>query len=305
MVDEDFCLKWNDHHSVFFSVAQELLQQGTLADVTLATGKSSFPAHRLVLSVCSSFFRSIFSARDLSAAQSYFVYLKDVSAEHLEMLLSYMYRGEINCAESELVRFLATARSLGIKGLSEVGEESQSCDDIHPQPKKKAKVSGKRKREEFILGDQEPAHQRDKNVPKEASSPQLVVPKIERVVGRVEIDAEYQGKQEKGQLGAEVEGAHNSLGETLECPYCPKVLPSSFALKRHAITHEKKRFKCEICEKLLSRKDNLMAHKRNVHGHLFESGTQDPVEHHVALEPDEGSRSLDEQLPHSNSAARL
>ena len=133
MVDEDFCLKWNDHHSVFFSVAQELLQQvfffhkgwfkfcfqllwqrsvlqGTLADVTLATGKSSFPAHRLVLSVCSSFFRSIFSARDPSAAQSYFVYLKDVSAKHLEMLLSYMYRGEINCAESELVRFLATAR---------------------------------------------------------------------------------------------------------------------------------------------------------------------------------------------------
>ena len=27
MVDEDFCLKWNDHHSVFFSVAEELLQQ--------------------------------------------------------------------------------------------------------------------------------------------------------------------------------------------------------------------------------------------------------------------------------------
>ena len=89
---------------------QQSVLQGTLADVTLATGKSSFPAHRLVLSVCSSFFRSIFSKRDLSAAQSYFVYLKDVSAEHLEMLLSYMYRGEINCAESELVRFLATAR---------------------------------------------------------------------------------------------------------------------------------------------------------------------------------------------------
>ena len=83
--------------------------QGTLADVTLATGKSSFPAHRLVLSVCSSFFRNLFSKRDLSA-QSYFVYLKDVSEEHLEMLLNYMYRGEINCAESELLRFLATAR---------------------------------------------------------------------------------------------------------------------------------------------------------------------------------------------------
>jgi len=297
MVGEDFCLKWNDHHSVFFSVAQELLQQGTLADVTLATGKSSFPAHRLVLSVCSSFFRSIFSKRDLSAAQSYFVYLKDVSAEHLEMLLSYMYRGEINCAESELVRFLATARGLGIKGLSEVGEESQSCDDFYPPPKKKGKVGGKRKREEFILGDQEPTLQRDKKqnqVPKKASSPPLVVPpKIEEVVGGVEIGAEYQGTQDKRQLGAEVEGAHNSLGETLECPYCPKVLASSFALKRHAITHEKKRFKCDICEKLLSRKDNLLAHKRNVHGHVFESGTHEPlskdttVEHHDSLESDD------------------
>jgi len=300
MVDEDFCLKWNDHHSVFFSVAQELLQQGTLADVTLAAGKSSFPAHRLVLSICSSFFRSIFSKRDLSAAQSYFVYLKDVSAEHLEMLLSYMYRGEINCAESELLRFLATARGLGIKGLSEVEEESQSCEDPHPPPKKKTKLGGKRKREEFILGDQEPTHQRDKKqVSKEA--PQLVVPKIGVVVGEVESGAENQGKQEKGQLGAEVERAHNSLGETLECPYCPKVFASSFGLRRHAITHEKKRFKCEICEKLLSRKDNLMAHKRNVHGQVFESGTHESLSKDATVEyheTEEGSPLLDEQLTH-------
>ena len=27
MAAEDFCLKWNDHHSVFFSVAEELLRQ--------------------------------------------------------------------------------------------------------------------------------------------------------------------------------------------------------------------------------------------------------------------------------------
>ena len=34
MVDEDFCLKWNDHHSVFFSVAQELLQQVLILQVS-------------------------------------------------------------------------------------------------------------------------------------------------------------------------------------------------------------------------------------------------------------------------------
>ena len=189
-------------------------------------------------------------------------------------------------------------RCLGIKGLSEVEEGHHNCDNIHQAPKKKAKASRKRKREEFILGDhQEPALHRDNmqnQVRKEISSPQVaVVPKTEEVVGGAETDVEYQGRQETGQLGAVVAGAHNSLGENLECPYCPKVFASSFGLKRHATTHEKKRFKCEICEKLLSRKDNLLAHKRNVHGHVFENGAHEPlskdatVEHLDALEPDD------------------
>jgi len=300
MADEDFCLKWNDHHSIFFSVAEELLQQGSLADVTLATGKSSFSAHRLVLSVCSSFFRSLFSKRDPSA-QSFVVYLKDVPEKHLEMLLTFMYRGEINCADSELLNFLATARGLGIKGLSEVQEESQNFGGTPSPPKKKAKVSGKRKREEFILGGQESIHQQNKkqNQVQTEEKQELVVevvPKIEEMVRGLENDAEM--KQEvESQLGGEGTRAFNSLGETLECPYCPKVLASSYGLKRHALTHEKKRYKCEYCEKLLSRKDNLIAHQRNVHGHVFESVTHDTlpkstaVEQHVALKQEDGSNS--------------
>ena len=177
-------------------------------------------------------------------------------------------------------------------------EERPNCDNIHQAPKKKAKASRKRKREEFILGDhQESALQRDymqNQVRKETSTPQdAMVPKTEEVGGGVESDVEYQGRQETWQTVAVVEGAHNSLGENLECPYCPKVFASSFGLKRHATIHEKKRFKCDICEKLLSRKDNLLAHKRNVHGHVFENGAHEPlskdatVKHLDALEPDD------------------
>ena len=194
---------------------------------------------------------------------------------------------------------------MGIKGLSEVEGEHQHCDEIHQQaPKKGAKASRKRKRVEFLLGDhQGPTHRRDRDkkqnlVPEEVSSPQAaVVPKIEELGGGAESDTEHGGKEETERLGVVVERAHNSLGENLECPYCPKVFASSFGLKRHATIHENKRFKCDICEKLLSRKDNLLAHKRNVHGwEMFktvESETHEPlskdatVEQLDALKPDD------------------
>ena len=44
----------------------------------------------------------------------------------MELLLSYMYRGEINVEESELVGLLATAKGLQIKGLTESNEDSAS-----------------------------------------------------------------------------------------------------------------------------------------------------------------------------------
>merc|ERR1712141_410937 len=51
------------------------------------------------------------------------VYLKDVDARHMELLMNYMYRGEINVEENELMGLLATAKSLQIKGLTESEED--------------------------------------------------------------------------------------------------------------------------------------------------------------------------------------
>ena len=81
---EDFCLKWNDHHSIFFSLAESLCRSSQLTDVTLATSDQTFPAHKLVLSVCSSFFRDLFSKPELSTVNQSVVYLKDVSSKQLD-----------------------------------------------------------------------------------------------------------------------------------------------------------------------------------------------------------------------------
>ena len=56
---EEFLLKWQDHHNSFFSMMQDLYVNEILTDVTLACGGELFETHKLMLCVCSTFFRQI------------------------------------------------------------------------------------------------------------------------------------------------------------------------------------------------------------------------------------------------------
>jgi len=129
---ENFKLRWNDHHSIFFSTAEALCQGDHLTDVTLSCGKREFSAHKLVLSVCSTYFNELFtpkSNKNRPANGAAIVYLKDVDAHHMELLLNFMYRGEINVEEDELMDLIATARGLSIRGLSDSDEDSNEQEE--------------------------------------------------------------------------------------------------------------------------------------------------------------------------------
>ena len=89
---EDFMLKWNDHHELFFAGAEELCELEEYTDVLLAAGSKFFQAHKMVLSICSPYFRQLFKRLGKERAV---IYLKDVDPKHLELLLQYMYKGEI------------------------------------------------------------------------------------------------------------------------------------------------------------------------------------------------------------------
>ena len=91
-MSEDFMLKWNDHHSLFFLGAEELCESEEYTDVTLAAGTKLFPAHKLILSICSPYFRQLFKTM---GKEKTVIYLKDVDPRHLDLLLQYMYKGEI------------------------------------------------------------------------------------------------------------------------------------------------------------------------------------------------------------------
>jgi len=299
--DEDFCLKWNDHHSIFFSLAESLCRSSLLTDVTLATSDQTFPAHKLVLSVCSSFFRDLFSKPEMNMNQSV-VYLKDVSSRQLEMLLNYMYRGEINVEEGDLVKLLQTAKGLGVKGLSEVDDQNAVNFGKKSAPVTQAKTDSSRKRprteelQELNIKQAQsqayedvievaPPREIEYNIAEDGVEAEVVEPNILTInSNNLEITEETGAWYEDDDMGEGEgyddfdQGSSSYLAggrktdvpePPLNCPQCPKTFASTWHLKRHVATHTKeKRYKCHLCGKFFSRNDNLKSHQKSVHGVL-------------------------------------
>ncbi|KAJ8738062.1 hypothetical protein PYW08_000657 [Mythimna loreyi] len=122
-VPEQFSLRWNDFHSNLSQSFHALLEGEDLVDVTLAAGGQYVHAHKLILSVCSPYFKELFK---MNPCEHPIVILKDVAHQELRQLLQFMYRGEVHVRRQELSGFLHTAELLQVKGLTGGRERSES-----------------------------------------------------------------------------------------------------------------------------------------------------------------------------------
>ncbi|XP_065351850.1 broad-complex core protein isoforms 1/2/3/4/5-like isoform X1 [Cloeon dipterum] len=112
---EQFSLRWNNFHTNMSSGFQELLEDKSLVDVTLACEGQYIQAHRAVLTVCSPYFKALFKVNPNNHP---IIILKDVSFTDLKSILQFMYRGEVNVKQDDLNTFLKTAEVLKVKGLT-------------------------------------------------------------------------------------------------------------------------------------------------------------------------------------------
>ena len=136
---EKFCLRWNDFENNISSSFQELREDKDFFDVTLACDDNQLQAHKVILSACSPFFRSVLKK---NPHQHPLLYLKGVKYEDIVSVLNFMYHGEVNVAQEELNSFLAVAEDLQVKGLTQK-------NDKQPQPVKLPPVSNKRPQEHY------------------------------------------------------------------------------------------------------------------------------------------------------------
>ncbi|XP_017056932.1 modifier of mdg4-like isoform X8 [Drosophila ficusphila] len=130
--DEQFSLCWNNFNTNLSAGFHESLCRGDLVDVSLAAEGHIVKAHRLVLSVCSPFFRKMFT--QMPSNTHAIVFLNNVSHSALKDLIQFMYCGEVNVKQDALPAFISTAESLQIKGLTDNDPAQQPPQEPSPPP---------------------------------------------------------------------------------------------------------------------------------------------------------------------------
>ena len=108
-------MKWNDFQEDLVSSFGSLKSDQDFTDVTLACEDQQFPAHKLVLSTCSPFFRT--TLKKLSKQLHPVIFMRGLKSKHLEAVLDFIYKGETSVLQEDLEGFLLLAEELQLKGL--------------------------------------------------------------------------------------------------------------------------------------------------------------------------------------------
>lgn len=131
MSEEFVQLRWNTHQSTFVENLSSLRDKQVFTDVTLSCGDQFYPAHRLILSSCSTFFAR---ALGVVSCRSPVLLLHGIEQSTLEQLLMFMYDGQVTIARRNLPDLLKAAQWLGVKGLESTYDTH--CNQTRESPSK-------------------------------------------------------------------------------------------------------------------------------------------------------------------------
>jgi len=298
---DKFCLRWNDFESNISAAFKELRDDKDFFDVTLACDDDQLLAHKVILSACSPFFKTVLRR---NRHQHPLLYLKGVKYQELVAVLNFMYHGEVNVAQEELNSFLAVAEELKVKGLTQNGSSSSSKSNNSTSP---PSASFQRP---APPSPQQPASKRPRSSPTSSGDLQIAPIKCEPVVPPANSNPEasdavnpsmymedYAGYEEGYDdtneevtyddsaivHGAQLADGNKDVDKLLEpfmvkvldsnnqhvwkCLECGKISKYITNLKGHVEANhfEGLQFNCGLCPKVFKSRGSLRNHISNIH----------------------------------------
>ena len=245
-MSEKFCLKWNDFQSTVSKSFGILREVEDFFDVTLVSDdERQIPAHKLVLSACSDFFKSILRNNSHSHP---LLYLSGIHSINLSLILDYIYQGEVQIYQEHLDSFLEVAQKLKIEGLI-TGAEGPQTSDV----KQKVYEDLDRSAEIITAQDIEDIKYDEKEVRK------MNPPRSERRVAVTVNDNSAAEESIQEHLGREDGGGYY-------CKVCNYRSQNKTKLTNHIETHiEGLSYSCSVCHKTYRSRDSLRKHNSTFH----------------------------------------
>ena len=240
---EKFCLKWNDFQSNVSKTFSYLRTEERFFDVTLVSDDHHhIAAHKLVLSASSKFFKDILCKTQHSNP---LIYLSGFSSKDLNLVMDYIYQGEVQIYQDDLDHFLDVAQKLNVEGLigrSQPPEDDALFKDEHM--------------ENTIEEFQETVENVKLKIPPKPRHEKIVVYPNTLVNQLSSID----------DVKAAVDELLERDGELWICKTCEKSSRDKSNMKKHVEIHiEGLSFECQLCGQTFRSRDILSNHKKRFH----------------------------------------
>ena len=264
---ENYSVKWDQYQKSILNSFQKLRSQDIFKDVTLVSDDyQRISAHKMILSACSGYFNKVLSNVTHSHPM---LCLSGINSTELQLVLDYIYSGEVQVPQPNLDRFLTIAQILQLDGLQKdkhIFDEQIPIDAVNFLPPPPSSASLEFKPDKVV----EPPNL----VPKQ--------PKIKTETGNftpapTPAEFQYPTVQKSIKVSEKfetIEQLDKKIEECYErkaynhflCLICGHISKVSSHVKQHIETHfEGLSFPCEYCERVLNTRHNLRSHTRRHH----------------------------------------
>jgi len=247
-MDTEICnINWHTYSDHLRDMLYEMKKSDELTDVTLVCDdKKQFKAHKIVLSACSSVFKSIINNLPQSSSV---IYLRGIKHQEIESILEFMYLGVATLHQESIDDFLNVAKNLEIK---EIGKDFR-IDDSNGDDEVEASINGPK----FEEDDEENS---DDNL--EGNEPEF------EEVGEDNSDDNLEGKPELNE-NQSIDKAWDSklpVEGPFACDYCD----NKYLKKRTLISHRSRRHTsvdkyCNLCDYTTKSPNVLRVHIQSKH----------------------------------------
>ena len=273
----EFCLKWNDFNTAVSESFLRLREEKDFFDVTLVTEDGVLiEAHKVILSASSNFFKEILKKMH---KKDPFLYLSGMNSTDLNLIMEYIYRGEVTIQREHVDTFLEIAFKLKIEGICQTdwdqendepkmlsedyegNQVSEKEDMLEPEvniignEQNKCK-DGEKDISNFLLKNLNTSLTKCNEEHKE----KVISDKVPEI--KFNIKHNRKSKYSK-ELEALLESFMSEKNRVHICKQCGKTTRDRTNLKEHIETHiEGLEFLCCYCKKKFTTTCSLRKHKR-------------------------------------------